>query len=461
MRRELEHRPLLLAAIGLALGIACMVQPMWLVAALIPGVVCRPLACRAILLVSLGLGLLLAPRPPSVPSFTTGLIRGQIEVASMPEVLRGGSKCEVSSNGAKYLMESDGQPRLSIGDVAELSGEVRPIDPKHNEFMARRNIIGVIRAKAVDIHLVSEGPAIYRSAMEWRDSFVALCNRTLDERTSSLVQALCFNVRGGLSGQDMSNLKRTGIVHIVSTSGLHVFILAFSLQFGLGLVPVSRSIQLGVLYAVLALYACATGLDPPIVRSVLMAIAVLSAPWFEREGDFPSALGLAAAAFLFWRPAEVFELGFQLSFVAVLALWMFAQYTKPAQRGLRSQVVAQAKSSLRASSVATAATAPLLAQAFGMFSIVAVLANLMVAGVIGPLIVCALLAWAAAPISEALSAGLMHVVVQPLTQWILAVTDVLGSWSWSAVTVPPLPAALWTVLYLGAILIWRPIARPA
>lgn len=461
MRRELELRPLLLAALGLALGIVAATQPIWLILAAVLGVLCRPLACKTILLVSLAIGVLLAPKGVVGLPAGSSWFHGEATVGSMPTIEQKGLRCEVWSGINHYLLECEGVPRLSIGDVVEVMAEVRPADPKFNESMGRRGILGVIKAKAEDIRLKSPGPAVFSWAARWRESFIAMCNSALDERTSSLVQALCFNVRGGISDDDMANLRRTGIVHIVSTSGLHVLILAFSLQFGLGLTQLPRSGQLVLLYALLGFYACATGLDPPIVRSVLMAAAILSAPWFEREGDFPSAVGLAAVAFLLWRPFEVFELSFQLSFIAVLALWMFARGAHSQGRGLKALVKEQVSASVRASTVATLATAPLLARAFGTFSIVAVVANLFVAATIGPLIVCALLAWAVSPISQVLAQGLMHVVVEPLALWVLVVTETLGSWTWSSVTVPELPALFWGLVYLGAILMWRPIARPA
>ncbi|MBI5707126.1 MAG: ComEC/Rec2 family competence protein [Armatimonadetes bacterium] len=461
MRRELELRPLLLAAIGLALGIVAITEPVWLILVAVLGVVCRPLACKTILLVCLITGVILAPKGVAGPSAGSGWFHGEATVVGMPTIEQRGFRCEVRSGVNQYLLECEGFPRLSIGDVLEVAAEVRNVDPTFNVSMGRRGILGVIKAKAADIRVKAEGPSVFRWAAQWRESFITMCNSTLGDRTSTLVQALCFNVRGGISDGDMANLKRTGIVHIVSTSGLHVLILAFSLQFGLGLTPMPRSSQLVVLYLLLAFYACATGLDPPIVRSVLMAAAIMSAPWFEREGDFPSAVGLAAAAFLLWRPLEVFELSFQLSFVAVLALWMFARGAHSSGRGPKALLKAQVSSSVRASAVATLATAPLLARAFGTFSIVAVVANLLVAGTIGPLIVCALVAWAVFPISEALSQGLMHVVVEPLALWVLAVTETLGSQTWSSVMVPELPGLFWGLVYLGAILVWRPIARPA
>lgn len=377
----------------------------------------------------------------------------------MPVIYTDGSECEVSGSEGKYLFEWSGHPDLSLGDRIDVSAPIRQVDADPDSFASRKGVIGVVNGIKGRFRVTSRGPVWWVIASEWRRSFMSFSDRTLSPRAARTVDALCFNQGRRLSSRDKTNLQRTGTIHIISASGLHVLILVFGLQIALGLLPISRWGQLLIMCCLLAVYAGAAGLEPAILRSIVMAAVLATAYLFRREADLLCSLGLSASLFALWRPGDVFDLSFQLSFVAVAGLALFGpqaftQHGTPWRR-LRSQIAAIVQASL----AATLATAPIVMYHFGILSIVSVVANVLIAAVMAPILVGAMLSWAASLFASTLATGMMIAGVEPLTGWLLWVVDSLGPQPWSAVSVPAFSPYWIALYYLGALLIWRRRAR--
>ena len=199
---------------------------------------------------------------------------------------------------------------------------------------------------------------------------------------------------------------------------------------------------------------------PPVVRSVAMAGILGLASYLRREPDLLSSLGITAFGYLLWRPLHVYDVGFQLSFVTVAALGMFVQLSddesKRAIKRLWDGVLQVSKASL----VATVASAPLTAYYFGMVSLVSIPANVLIAMALPALTLSAFFAHAISSLVPSLATGVMLVIVQPLTGWVLWVAETFGSLSFAAVEVSAF-SAWWMVPYYALLLaLWRPKPRP-
>jgi competence protein ComEC len=225
-----------------------------------------------------------------------------------------------------------------------------------------------------------------------------------------------------------------------------VLILAWALRYGLAFLPVRRGYQLALLYAILIVYAVAAGLNPPIVRAVLMAAIVLSAYLVRREADFLTAIGAAAVVGLLWQPWALFTPSFQLSFAATTGLALYM----PREAG--SQVLEVA----RASVVTTLATLPILSVWFGVVSWIGPLANVLIVPAMMPLMILPIFVQ---PLG-AFGAWVMRVVVEPIGGYLLLIVESFGQ-SWMAATLPEMPAWWIIVYYLAWLLAWRPHLRKA
>lgn len=130
---------------------------------------------------------------------------------------------------------------------------------------------------------------------------------------------------------------QVGLSHILAMSGLHVAII--SLLLTLALWPMQR-IGLGwwrplPIMIILWAYAFITGLSPSVTRAVIMASVYIIGRLTERRASPYNSLCFAALLILLFSPSDIYDVGFQLSFAAVLAILLFANDFNPVSKRRR------------------------------------------------------------------------------------------------------------------------------
>ena len=111
---------------------------------------------------------------------------------------------------------------------------------------------------------------------------------------------------------------KTGLAHILAASGFHVAILlGFILTITRNLSPKQQFI---IALTILIIYGTLTGLQPSVLRAILMGIGALIGLLYNRQVNSLGSLLLAATILLLWQPLWIWDLGFQLSFLATLGL---------------------------------------------------------------------------------------------------------------------------------------------
>jgi competence protein ComEC len=115
-------------------------------------------------------------------------------------------------------------------------------------------------------------------------------------------------------------MMKAGTVHILVVSGFNVGIVAVLADMVLKVLRLKRRPRIILTIVVLLIYCFATGASNPVVRATAMATVFLAAVFIKREGDKYNSLGLAAVFILMFNPRQLFDIGFQLSFLSVLGI---------------------------------------------------------------------------------------------------------------------------------------------
>lgn len=124
-----------------------------------------------------------------------------------------------------------------------------------------------------------------------------------------------------------------------------------------------------------------TGAQPPVVRATIMATVLILGEWLERDADIYNSLGVAAVIILLWQPLQLFQLGFQLSFAAMLGIaYLYEPLVALLKKWFRLEwrPVQLIIMLLGVSLAAQFATLPFSVQAFGRLPLAAILGNLVV-----------------------------------------------------------------------------------
>ena len=155
---------------------------------------------------------------------------------------------------------------------------------------------------------------------EWRQQLERdFCKRFSPETAGVLGAALLGN-QYNISRAAAERFRAGGTFHVLVISGLQIAFIG-----GLVLIIVRRLTRRKLLQFVLAAtflwaYTIAVGADPSVVRSALMFTIVALAPVVARRADTLNSLGGAALLLLVWKPNDLFDPSFQLTFLSVLSI---------------------------------------------------------------------------------------------------------------------------------------------
>ncbi len=453
MLETLNRRPIVLAALGLLLGLTLVAYPLnfAILIAFLIWLSCH--RARWIVVAAAGVGILMAPVPVQLISHRQALF-GFAQVVSVPTLGEGRSSFEIEVNSKKWMASIFGPTQISLGDGFAVSGMARPW-PIHLEPWARwHGLTGSIMIPPTSIAVTSRGNVFAHFATTTRLSFVSFIGQNCPTEVAAMLDALCFNVSGFLDAETSGDLRKTGLIHVVSASGFHVTIIVMALV-GLGTrLPVPRLALICAVGGVLALYALATGLHAPIVRACVMSMLAMSAYLVRREPDFLSALALSLVGVLLWRPSDVFDPGLQLSYVTFGALGMVNFRTSEVKS---NKFVKRTKQMVQGTMVATLASMPLVAFHFGAVSLISPVANLLIGLVIPLLVMGALGAWMLSLVSAPLATAFIQVCISPVVTLMKASVQAMAGLPGAAVRVPDFSGYAIFLLLILALWAWRPV----
>jgi len=153
----------------------------------------------------------------------------------------------------------------------------------------------------------------------------------MDESAYQIASAITFGYRADLSDEVMEVFSNTGTIHVLSVSGFHV-----SLMFGLltfllkpiDRIPNGRHIRFLFILFFIWFYAVICGFVPAVLRATLMFSLFLIGHWKNRVVFSLNAVFSSAFLLLVYDPFMLFDIGFQLSYLAVLGILIFTPIFK-------------------------------------------------------------------------------------------------------------------------------------
>ncbi|MBQ9064584.1 MAG: DNA internalization-related competence protein ComEC/Rec2 [Blautia sp.] len=220
------------------------------------------------------------------------------------------------------------------GSLSEIEGRRNPGEFDFRQYYAARNIFCTLK----DAEVVASSEEHSR-ARAFILRLRAVFRKALSETSGSdspVFEAVALGDRTGLSNETSMLFQISGILHILSVSGLHVSFLGTGLMRLLKKAGAGLEVSILLPLFFLIFYCVITGSGISALRSVIMFLAASAGQITGRIYDTLSALSLAAVLLLLERPACLYDTGFLMSFTAAAgAGWIFPVFrriflTKPA-----------------------------------------------------------------------------------------------------------------------------------
>ena len=430
-------------------GVVALAPATWAAVPLLAGVV--------------GLGAVRAAPPPLPPDHVAHLAPGQHRVAGRlaAEPRRWApDRTQIRIDADRVAGERrSGTVQATIyGEIPDLTeGQRVAADLRLRPAMGFRNP-GVFDYGAhltrEGIHVVATGRGdriepVDDAAPPWpvrvRRRAVEAMTRALPPTSAALLTGLLLGDRTRLPPEIDDAFRRAGVYHVLAVSGFNVALLASSVFTALLVVQAGRRVAAGVAIAAVIAFACVVGPEPSVLRATIMGVLVLTAILLERDAFVMNSLALAALVILAFRPSDLRDPGFQLSFAATAGIVL-----APLPRGLLAAAIG-------VSLAAQLAVLPVTLAHFNQVSTIGVVANLAVVPLAAVATILGLIAIAGSTLSE--SAGtVLFDAVWPVLVAMRAVVRVAASVPGAVVHLPAPPwtaiAAYAAALALG-LLAWR------
>ena len=151
-------------------------------------------------------------------------------------------------------------------------------------------------------------------------------NNNFSKKELSVAIALIMGQRQDISPDIVQDYQYAGAIHILSVSGLHVGFILLFLNFLLKPIPNSKKgalLKLTIIIASLSLFALIAGLSPSIVRSVTMFSFIAIGYYLRRTVNIYHTLLVSILLILLFQPSFLFDVGFQLSYIALFFIIWF------------------------------------------------------------------------------------------------------------------------------------------
>lgn len=270
-------------------------------------------------------------------------------------------------------------------------------------------------------------PAIHHSGVffsmceEWQFNLLSTLDALpLSDSEKSLLGAICYGYKQSISPEMRHQFSMAGAAHILAVSGFHIGVVYSFIQLTWKIPPFSylpkRCVQTASLL-IIWLFASITGLAPSAVRATFMLSLTIISHIFDRKTERFNVVWASAFWMLLYNPFYLFDLGFELSYAAVLSILFFYPRINKWLRltELFNPVIRTVWQWFTIALTAQIGTFPLCFYFFGEISSIAILSALPVT-LLSSLLIPLSLLWSILsllklnyPFLSSLIAGLMHV----------------------------------------------------
>lgn len=262
-------------------------------------------------------------------------IRDKSVKAEAEMLLNGDSAKAVSCTGQLmlYLVKDSAAMQLAYGDLVLLHAIPERVAPPANPgafdyqtYLANRGVYHQVFARNNDWKRVGVGQQnpLYALAYRARSKILGIfSDNHLEGREFAVTSALLVGYTDKLDADLLNDYSGTGAMHILSVSGMHVgliyavlnLLLFFFDKMRYGKIPKAL-----LLLIFIWAYAIISGLSPSVLRAAAMFSLIVLGNSFNQSSDIFNNLAASAMVLLMINPYFITDMGFQLSYVAVIGI---------------------------------------------------------------------------------------------------------------------------------------------
>lgn len=304
------------------------------------------------------------------------------------------------------LVEASTLSDVQYGDKVRATGSL--ITPaewdtfSYADFLGREGVFTIMPYAAVEVTDSGHGIPFFATLISLKQSVHERIVSSLPEPQAGLLTGILLGNERGISPELSDDFSRVGASHIIAISGFNMVIVSGIVMRFFGVIFRERqwlAVCMGII--VIAVYTLFVGANNAVLRAAFMSVMLVIAPLFKRKTYVPASLAFTTLVLSFLSPTVLWDVSFQLSFLAVLGLSLFAD---PLSRYFHTLLTrwlpykhaqlfhAFLNEPLIVSIAAQITTLPLIILYFGRLSVVSLPVNVLIVPVQSILLIVAMVA---------------------------------------------------------------------
>lgn len=271
------------------------------------------------------------------------------------------------------------KPLYDYGDIICVKGKLQVPSGKRNpggfdyrKYLLQQRIVACLSSGQNSIKKLGEKRGVTGFVFQFKESREQIIEKLLPFEEGTLLKGIILGERSEIPTDILENFKSSGIFHLFAISGFHVGVLLSFVYFMTVQAGIRPKVRALLTMIVIVFYMIMTGGHPSVLRAGLMSLLVFGGILLERDTEIINSICCAAFFILLFQPQQLFDVGFQLSFVATLGIVLLVSPLQKCFRFLPQWLKIPLSVTLAAQSV----TLPLMIIYFHQFALIGFIANL-------------------------------------------------------------------------------------
>lgn len=268
------------------------------------------------------------------------------------------------------------------GTLIVPNGRRNPGGFDYRKFLAKNGISATVYAQSISAEtgVTTNKNGFISFGLDIKNKIVNVINKSLPKEQAGLLNGMLIGVREGLNDDVKKAFSDSGLTHIMAVSGMNVAFIVFPLAFIFKKLHIKKIKTNILIMLFLIIFVFITGFSPSVLRAVIMAITILIGQIIMRDSDAISCVALSALILLLVNPYYLFDIGFQLSYLATISIILFYKSIKEFIKNWR--IPGAISDVLSVTIAAQIGVIMIIAFYFNKVSLVSILSNLFVVPVV-------------------------------------------------------------------------------
>ncbi|OQB43827.1 MAG: ComEC family competence protein [Parcubacteria group bacterium ADurb.Bin159] len=274
----------------------------------------------------------------SIKSYLNEYIEFEGEISAPPDIRQDKilltlDKIKIGQKliSGKILVFAPLYPKYQYGDIIKVRGELK--EPENFDsfdyqgYLSRLGIQSICFNPEIEKTGINQGKPIYKAIFALRDKSREKILKFLNEPQASFLLALLLGLKKEFPQEVEEWFSKTGTSHLNAISGLNISILVYlTNSFLVNVLAISRRKTIWLVIPIIAVFIILVGAPASAIRAAIMGLIFLYGEYLGRPSYGLNALILTAAIMLLFNPFLLgFDIGFQLSFLAMAGISFFAK----------------------------------------------------------------------------------------------------------------------------------------